>query len=360
MRRLIAGFGLAALLITPALAQNAPQGGQNRQQARPAANVNAPTLAQVRARGHVLCGVNGTLAGFSAPDTQGVMRGFDADFCRAVATAVFGDPEKVRFLPQATPEGGLDALAARQIDILVRNTTVTFRRDAGRPVTPGPVLFFDGVGFLVPANSDAASPRALGNRTICWAGAADGATGASLRIFADMHRLTGTVRRFDQPAQAVAAMEAGECYAYAADQSQLTIRRITDFRRTEAWRIFPEIISQEPLAPWVRANDEQWRVIVTWTAYVLIQAEHWGISRASLPEFITRPEPFFRNILGLDPGFGSPLGLSDDWGGKVIAAVGNYGDIFDRNLGVASIFGMDRGLNARWTQGGLLYGMPLR
>ena len=187
-----------------------------------------------------------------------------------------------------------------------------------------------------------------------------GATGAAVRIFASMHGLTGEVRRYDEPAQAVAAMEAGECQAYAADQSQLTIRRLTDFRRPDAWRIFPEVISQEPLAPWVRANDEQWRVIIAWTAYALIQTEHWGIGRSNLPEFVTRPEPFFRGILGLDPGFGTPIGLADDWVGKMIAAVGNYGDIFDRNLGAGSVFGMDRGLNARWTQGGLLYGMPLR
>lgn len=362
MRRLITGLALAAMIVAPALAQNAPspgQGGQNRQQARAAAP--ASTLDAVRARGHLLCGINGGLAGFSAPDPSGRMRGLDADFCRAVAAAIFGDAEKVRFLPQATPESGLDALAARQIDILARNVTVTLSRDAGRPVTPTAVIFFDGMGFLVPRSLNVTSPRQLQDRTVCWAGAAGaGTAGENLTAFNDRHRLNLTIRRYDRPAEVVAAMEAGECHGFAADSGALAARRVTDFRAPDNWLVLAEVISREPLAPFVRANDEPWRVLVFWIAHVLIGAEYFGITSANIIPNLANPDLRVRQLLGVVPGFGRPLGLPDDWGARVISAVGNYGEIFERNLGRQSIIGMDRGLNDQWTRGGLIYSFPTR
>jgi general L-amino acid transport system substrate-binding protein len=359
MRRLIAGFGLAALLILPALAQNAPQGGQPRQQARPAAPTK--TLDVVRARGHLLCGVNGGLAGFSAPDSAGVMRGLDADFCRAVAAAVFGDAEKVRFLPQTTVEAGLDALAARQIDILARNATVTLTRDAGRPVTPTAVLFFDGMGFLVPRSLNVTSPRQLRGRTVCWAGAVGaGTAGDNIAAFSGRHELNLTIRRFDQPAEVVAAMEAGECHAFAADSGALASRRVTDFRAPDQWLVLAEVISREPLAPYVRAGDEDWRVLVFWVTHVLLGAEYFGVTSANLMENFGNPDLRIRQMLGVVPGFGRPLGLPDDWAARMLGSVGNYGEIFERNLGRQSIIGMDRGLNDQWTRGGLMYSFPTR
>ncbi|MBX9751264.1 MAG: transporter substrate-binding domain-containing protein [Roseococcus sp.] len=362
MRRLIAGLGLAALLLSPASAQNAQQpaqGGQNRQQARPAAP--AKTLDAVRTRGHLLCGVNGGLAGFSAPDTTGRMRGLDADFCRAVAAAALGDAEKVRFLPQATVETGLDALAARQIDVLARNATVTLSRDAGRPVTPSAVIFYDGMGFLVPRSLNVSSPRQLRDRTVCWAGAAGAGTGGdNLTGFNGRHGLNLTIRRFDTPAEVVAAMEAGTCHAFAADGGALASRRVTDFRNPDQWLVLAEVISREPLAPFVHAGDDDWRGLVFWVTHVLIGAEHFGVTSANLIESLGNPDQRVRQMLGLVPGFGRPLRLPDDWAARVIGSVGNYGEIFDRNLGRASVFGMDRGLNDQWTRGGLIYSFPTR
>jgi len=344
MRRLFAALTCSLLAAAPALAQ-APA---------------SPTLAEVRARGQLVCGVNGTLPGFSAPDPQGVMRGFDADFCRAVAAATLGSAERVRFVPQATPEAGLDALAARKIDLLVRNTTVTITRDGQRPVTPGPVIFFDGAGFLVPKALNLASPRSLGGRTVCFAGAEGGATDAALDVFAARHAITWRERRFATPAEVVAAMRAGQCHAFVADQAALATRRVTDFPDPDNWVVLPEVISQEPLAPWIRSGDDGWRAIVYWTLQALIQAEGYDMTSRNLPEFLTRPELNIRRFVGLEAGFGAPLGLGDDWIARVLAGVGNYGEIFDRNLGAGSVFGMERGLNDQWTRGGLLYGLPFR
>jgi general L-amino acid transport system substrate-binding protein len=344
MRRWFAALACSVLAAAPALAQ-APA---------------SPTLAEVRARGQLVCGVNGGLPGFSAPDPQGVTRGFDADFCRAVAAATLGSADRVRFVPQATPEAGLDALAARQIDLLVRNTTVTITRDGQRPVTPGPVIFFDGAGFLVPRSLNLASPRNLAGRTVCFAGAEGGATDAALDDFAARHALTWTERRFATPAEVVAAMRAGQCHAFVADQAALATRRVTDFPDPDNWVVLPEVISQEPLAPWVRNTDDAWRAIIHWTAQALIQAEGHGVTSRNLPEFLARQDATMRRFMGLEPGFGAPLGLADDWIARVIAGVGNYGEIFDRNLGAGSVFGKDRGLNDQWTRGGLIYGMPFR
>jgi general L-amino acid transport system substrate-binding protein len=361
MRRLLAGFGLAALLIAPGpvLAQNAPQGGQNRQQARPAAP--ASTLDAVRSRGHLLCGVNGGLAGFSAPDPAGVMRGLDADFCRAIAAAALGDAEKVRFVTQATVEAGLDALAARRIDVLARNATVTLTRDAGRPVTPTAVNFYDGMGFLVPRSLNVSSPRQLSGRTVCWAGAeGPGTAGGNIENFNSRHGLNLTIRRFGTPAEVVTAMEAGTCHAFAADSGALASRRVTDFRVPDQWLVLAEVISREPLALFVHAGDDEWRGLVFWVTHLLLGAEYLGVNSANLAENLGNPDPRVRQMLGVLPGFGRPLRLPDDWGARVLSSVGNYGEVFERNLGRASVFGMDRGLNDQWTRGGLMYSFPMR
>jgi general L-amino acid transport system substrate-binding protein len=362
MRRLIAGLGLAAMLLSPAFAQNPQQpgqGGQNRQQARAA--TPAKTLDAVRARGHLLCGVNGTLAGFSAPDPAGRMGGLDADFCRAVAAAVFGDAEKVRFLPQTTVEAGLEALAARRIDVLARNATITLSRDAGRPVTPTAVIFYDGMSFLVPRRLNVTSPRQLRDKTVCWAGAEGaGTAGDNIASFNARHGLNLTIRRFDTQAQVVTAMEAGNCDAFAADGGALASRRVTDFQAPDQWLVLAEVISREPLAPYVHAGDDEWRGLVFWVTQALIGAEYFGITSANLIQNLGNPEQRVRQLLGLVPGFGRPLRLPDDWAARVISSVGNYGEIFERNLGRQSVFGMDRGLNDQWTRGGLIYGFPTR
>lgn len=320
----------------------------------------AGTLDDVRARGHVLCGVDGDLPGFSAPDPQGVMRGFDADFCRAVAAAVLGDAARLRFIPHPTLNDGLNALVSGRVDLLAGNMTLTLSRDAGRPILPGPVLFFDGVGFLVPAALNLPSARDLGALTLCWAGTEEEDTGEAVARFRQSFQLTGAVQRFQQAEQAIAAMQAGTCGAYAANQAQLVTQRILDFDQPEDWRVLPEVISQRPLTPFIRTGDDAWREIVFWTGQLLIQAEQSGIGQDNLVAWITRPDPTIRRMFGLEPGLGAGLRLNDDWAAKVLEAVGHYGEVFERNLGEGSIFGMERGLNDQWSRGGLLYGMPLR
>lgn len=358
MRRSLAALGLAALLATPALAQ-APR-PQAAAPARSAAS--ASTLDQVKARGMLICGVNGLLPGFSAPDPQGVMRGFDADFCRAIAAAVLGDAGKVRFVNQATPEAGLEALATRQIDLLVRNTTATMSRDASRPVTAGPIIFYDGMSFLVPRSMGISSPRQLGGRTICWAGAEGQQGGAedNLSGFSRRHSITWTVKRFDTQPQVVAAMNSGECNAFAADGGALAARRITDFQDPSRWVVLPELISAEPLAPWVRSGDEPWRDMIFWAAQALIQAEAFGITSQNLTQNLTNADWRIRRILGTESDLGRNFNLPNTWAARMIAAVGNYGEMFERNLGRQSIIGMDRGVNDQWTRGGLIYGIPMR
>jgi general L-amino acid transport system substrate-binding protein len=222
------------------------------------------------------------------------------------------------------------------------------------------VIFFDGVAFLVPKSLNLPGPRSLAGRTVCFAGLEGAATDAALGIFAARHNLNWTVRRFAAQVEVVAALRAGQCQAFAAPQGALATRRLTDFPDPDNWTLLAEIISQEPLAPWVRKNDEGWRMIFYWTAQALIQAELLGVTSRNLPEFLTSQEINIRRFMGLESGFGAPLGLSDDWIARVLASVGNYGELFDRNLGAGSVFGLDRGLNDHWTRGGLIYGMPFR
>jgi general L-amino acid transport system substrate-binding protein len=346
-------LGLAAIATAPAYAQTAPQGPTTQR---------APnTLEAVRARGHLLCGVNGDLAGFSAPDPAGRMRGLEADFCRAIAAAIFGDPEKLRFVNKDTIEAGLDALAARRIDVLARGASATFSRDAGRPVTPTAVLFYDGMGFLVPRGLNVTSPRQMRGKTICWAGSPGaGTAGDNLIGFSGRHGLNLTIRRFDQPAEAVAATQAGSCDAFAGGTGALASRRVTDFDVPEQWLVLPEVISLEPLTPYVRADDENWRGLVFWVTHVLIAAEYLGVTSVNVTENLGNPDARVRQMLGVEPGFGRPLGLPDNWAARLITAVGNYGELFDRSLGHQSILAMDRGLNDQWTRGGLLYSFPTR
>jgi len=324
--------------------------------------LSQPAIPEIRERGELTCGVNGDLPGFSDEDAAGRMAGFDADLCRAIAAAVLGDAAKVRFVPQRTPEAALDALAARQVDVVLRNTTVTLTRDVARTVTPGPVVFYDGMGLMVPAALGISQPAELDGRTVCWAGA-ENARGNAADVLAAVQeglRVRFTLRRLETQADAVAALERGECQALGADSSALSARRAYEMRTPAAWAILPHILSPEPLVPWTRADDEAFRQVVFWTMQGLFWAEQLGVTSANLPERLSNPDWRLRRMLGLEPGFGQPFGLPDEWLARVIQQVGSYAEIFDRNLGAGSRIGMDRGINALWTAGGLIYPLPLR
>jgi general L-amino acid transport system substrate-binding protein len=345
-------LGAAVLAVTLALPAQAQA---------PASPAASPTLAEIRQRGELRCGVNGELPGFSAPDPQGAMRGLDADYCRAVAAAVLGDANRVRFVPQRTVEAGLDALARGEIEVLARNATITLSRDAARPVAPAAVTFFDGMGFLVPQRLGVNTPRAMNGRTVCWAGAeGPGTAGENVAGFNARFQLGWTVRRYDSQPQAVAALRDGQCDALAADSSALSVRRILDMPVPEHWAVLPEIVSREPLALYVRSTDDGFRALVTWTHHALLEAEYFGITSANALQSLGSEDWRVRRLLGAQPGIGEPMGLPDEWVLRAVVAVGNYGEIFDRNLGAQSVFRMDRGLNDLFTRGGLQVPYPTR
>ncbi|WP_203077332.1 transporter substrate-binding domain-containing protein [Falsiroseomonas ponticola] len=321
-----------------------------------AAQTASPTLAEVRARGEVRCIVNGSLPGFSAPDAAGVMRGIDADFCRAIAAATLGDAGKVRFAVAATVAEALATLEAGAGDLVARNATRLYAREAGRGVASAGTLYHDGMGFLVPEGSAVTLPADLAGRRVCISAAG----GAATRDALDYTIGAATIIEAPDGTAMVRALEAGQCDAAASDASQLMIRRVTDLANPAGFRVLRTVVTREPLGPFVRAGDAAWRAIVYWTLQALLEAEELEAGSGNLLEAVRRNEPALWRLLGVEPGIGAALGLSDDWALRVIEQVGHYGEVFDRNLGAGSPFGLDRGLNDNWHRGGLHYPMPLR
>lgn len=322
--------------------------------------VQAGTLEDVRARGSLNCGVFGRLPGFSAPDASGTMRGLDADYCRAVAAAVLGDATRVRFVEQATPNDGMAALGAGSIDILARNVTLTLSRDGTQPVTPVGILFHDGQGFLVAADGKTNSAQQLGGKRICFTEAGGISAAGELQSYAARQGLHFTEVKLPDAGALVAAFKAGQCDAMAGDMSQLAARRVTEFPQPESVMLLPEAISREPLGPLVRQGDEAWRQVAFWVLQALVETEEREITSASLAASLQSSDPVARRLLGLTPGIGTPIGLADDWVLQVVRQVGNYGELYSRSLGAGSAIGLERGINALWLQGGLLYPLPLR
>ncbi|MGL4240133.1 MAG: amino acid ABC transporter substrate-binding protein [Beijerinckiaceae bacterium] len=315
------------------------------------------TLAAIKQRGSVACGVNQSLAGFAFPLGGGRWSGMNVDFCRAIAAAVFDDPEKVTYQPVAIADMFAE-LKASKFDVLVRNVTWTSSREVEGQVAFGPVTFYDGQGFMVKkAQRVILSARGLGNVPVC---VASGST-TELNIN-DYFRANGLQARLvvmPDWAQTVAAYESGKCQAISTDTSGLHALRAT-FGNADDHIILPQVISKEPLAPVVRQGDDQWLQIVRWTHFAMVTGEDLGISRATLAEQLKSSSPEVRRILGLEGRQGEILGLSNDWAQRVIRHVGNYGESFERNLGRGSPLRFNRGLNALWSQGGLQYAPPFR
>lgn len=317
-----------------------------------------PTLSVVRSRGRLNCGVHPGLVGFSYTDNQGRWRGFDVDFCRATAAAVLGNPDAVRFVPLTNTER-LTALAEGRVDVLWRNTSRTLTRDGSGFDFPG-MNYVDGQGFLVRRNLNLASATELNGARIC---VQSGST-SELNV-ADWFRARGleyspVVVATEADARAAYARE--DCDALTADVSALAAARTT-LSDARAHVILPEVISREPLGPVVREGDDQWADIVGWTLNALILAEALGVTQNELDLLADQSrDPEVRRLLGLEGHIGGPLGLDDDWARQAIAAGGNYGEIFDRNIGQGSALDLSRGLNALWTAepGGVMYAAPIR
>jgi len=317
---------------------------------------SAATLDTVKSRGTLVCGVNQGLLGFAAPDATGKWTGFDVDFCRAVAAAIFGDPEKVEYVPAALADR-FKLLQESKIDILVRNSTWTMSRETDLGLTFVGVTYFDGQGFMVPRVKNIMGGLELGGSTVCVQG---GTTSeANLADFFAANGMTYTAVVTANAAESLAAYKDGKCGVVSSDISQLYAERLKLADKDEHV-ILPDAISKEPLGPAVRQDDPQWATLVKWVHFALLDAEEQGVGQATIAEAKQSTKPDVRRLIGLDGAFGEHLGLGKEWAATMLETVGNYGEIYDRNLGEASPLGIPRGLNQLWNLGGIQYAPPIR
>ncbi|WP_160120878.1 amino acid ABC transporter substrate-binding protein [Rhodovarius lipocyclicus] len=316
----------------------------------------AATLDVVRQRGQLICGVSAGFAGFSAPDTQGTYRGLDADYCRAVAAAVLGDATKVRFVG-LTAQNRFTALQSGEIDVLFRNSTQTFLRGTSIGLTQGPVNFYDGQGFVVRRDANVSRVRELDGATVC---VAQGTTHeVTLGDYARANRIRLNPVVFERIDSMYQAFFAGRCDAMTQDASALA-GAIAQAPNAAQYLVLGETISKEPLGPFTRNGDEQWTNIVAWVHYGLVEAEENGVTQANAEEQSRGQNPVAQRLLGTSGEFGQRIGLDNRWMLNVIRAVGNYGEVFERNVGQASVLRLPRGANGLWNQGGLMYAIPFR
>ncbi len=320
------------------------------------ANAGA-TLDAVKAKGFVECGVNQGLPGFSNPDEKGNWVGLDIDVCRAVAAAIFGDASKVKFRATSAKER-FTALQSGEVDLLSRNTTWTFVRDNALGLDFTGIVFYDGQGFMIRKSLGVRSVRELNGASVCVI------TGTTTELnLGDYFRTNGMKYRpvvFEKADEAVAAYEAGRCDVFTTDRSGLAAQRVR-LARPNDHMVLPEVISKEPLGPVVRHGDNQWGDIVRWTLNVLIIAEEKGVTSKNIERMRTRSkDPEVKRLLGVEGDLGKKLGLPNDWANQIIRQVGNYGEIYERNVGPDTPLKLERGLNRLWNRGGILYAPPMR
>jgi general L-amino acid transport system substrate-binding protein len=313
------------------------------------------TLAQVKTRGTLRCGVSEGIAGFSIKDAAGRWTGLDADFCRAVAAAALGDANKVTFIPLRASER-FPALQARTIDLLARNTTWTMVREAAIKVQFAGILFYDGQGFMVPSKSGVKSAAGLKNATVCVQ--KNTTSARHLAHYSGERGLGMKLLVIDSAVEVADAFFAGRCGAFTSDASQLAAARSRVPGGAQAYLILPERISKEPLGPAVRGGDDDWLTLVRWTLFALVAAEEAGVTRENIRERLR--DPAVQRALGAGEEFGKMLGTDRDWAVRVVESAGNYGEMFERNVGSASPLKLQRGLNRLWTKGGLMYAPPTR
>ncbi|MEL6645183.1 MAG: amino acid ABC transporter substrate-binding protein [Pseudomonadota bacterium] len=322
-----------------------------------AASASASTLEDVKARGELNCGVNTGLVGFAAPDANNNWQGFDVELCRAVAVAVLGDADAVKYVP-LTGKTRFTALAAGEIDMLSRNTTWTFSRDVDLKFEFVGINYYDGQGFIAPRDLGVTSAKDLDGATVCIQTGTT--TELNLADFFRSNNMSYDPVPIETNAEALQQYNAGACDVYTTDASGLAASRAT-FEDPSAHVIFPEIISKEPLGPLVRHGDHDWGDIVRWTLNALISAEELGVTSTNVAELANGTDnPEINRLLGTEGGLGAMLGLEADWAKNVIATTGNYGEIFERHIGENTPIGLARGLNAQWTDGGLMYSPPFR
>jgi general L-amino acid transport system substrate-binding protein len=316
-----------------------------------------PTLDKVKSNGVVTCGVSTGLAGFSLADSQGKYSGLDVDFCRQLAAAALGDANKVKFVPLSAQQR-FTALQSGEVDVLARNTTWTLQRDTQLGLNFAPVVYYDGQGFMVPKKLGLKSAKELKGATVCVQPGTT--TELNLADFFRANKIDFKPVVIEKLEEVEAAYFSGRCDAYTTDRSGLAATRVGKASNPDDHVILPEVISKEPLAPAVRHGDDEWFDIVKWTVYAAIEAEEDGITSKNVDEKLKTDDPNIKRILGVTPGMGKAIGLDEKWAYNVVKQVGNYGEVFDRNVGKDSPLKLERGLNDLWTRGGLMYAMPVR
>ncbi len=315
------------------------------------------TLDGVKSKGYVQCGVSTGIPGFSSADEKGQFTGIDVDVCRAVAAAIFGDASKVKYSPLTAKER-FTALQSGEIDMLSRNTTWTYTRDTSLGLNFTGANYYDGQGFLVTKQLGVKSALELDGASFCIQ--AGTTTELNLADYFRANKMQYTPITFDTSDQTIKAFEAGRCDALTSDQSQLYALRIK-LGDPKSAVVLPEVISKEPLGPAVRQGDDEWFNIVKWSLFAMVNAEELGVTSANVDEMkASSTDPNVRRLLGIEGVKGEWMGVPDDWGYSIVKHVGNYGEIFDRNVGKGSALGISRGLNALWSKGGLQYAPPIR
>ncbi len=316
----------------------------------------AQTLAAIKQRGHLVCGVSQGILGFSAQGPNSQWSGFDVDFCRALAAAIFNDADKVKFVPLSTNDR-FEALQQKKIDVLSRNSTWTMAREVDLGLQFAAVTYYDGQGFMTPRSRKIESALDLAGSKVC----VQSDTTTELNL-ADYFRANGMAYEAvmgGSPDELITAYQAGRCNVITSDSSQLYALRLKAAKPADHI-ILPDLISKEPLGPAVRQDDDQWFNIVKWTAFALVNAEELGVTSKNIREAMTSSKPAVQRLLGRDGDYGQRLGLTTDWAVRMIALVGNYGEMFERNVGSKSPLGIPRGLNEPWTAGGIMYAPPIR
>jgi general L-amino acid transport system substrate-binding protein len=315
------------------------------------------TLDAIKARGQLICGVNTGLAGFSAADSQGNWTGLDIDVCKAIAAATLGDATKIKWVP-LNAQQRFTALQSGEIDILSRNTTWTLTRDASLGMLFTNTTYYDGQGFMVPSKGKIKSAKQLKGATVCVQSGTT--TEKNLTDYSRANKLDIKPVVFEKVEAATGAYFAGRCQAYTTDASGLASVRNKEAKDPAEHLILPELISKEPLGPSVRRGDDEFFTIAKWVVFALVEAEDYGITQANVDQMKTSTDPIIGRILGSTEDTGKLLGLDKEWAYRAVKAVGNYGEVFERNVGPKSPLALPRGLNNLWNKGGIMYAPPVR
>lgn len=321
-----------------------------------AVSAYADTLSDVQSKGQLVCGATQGLAGFSAPDANNKWAGLDVDFCRAVAAAIFNDPDKVKFVPLSAKER-FTALQSGEIDLLARITTKTMTRDASLGINFVGTTYYDGQGFMVRKDLGVKDATELSGAAVCT----DTGTTTELNMtdFFKANKMEFKPVVFEKKDEVISAYDAGRCDVVSTDISGLQAYRIK-LKNPDDHIVLPNVISKEPLTPAVRHSDDKWFDLVGWTRNCLVNAEELGVTAANLEAMKKSDNPNIKRLIGAEGEFGKHIGLSNDWCANAIKAVGNYGEIYDRNLGPNAAITIDRGLNNLWNNGGIMYAAPIR